>query len=29
MKEGLEWTKDENDIVTISIRNKGIFNFIA
>ncbi len=28
-KENLEWTKDEKDIVTISIRNKGVFNFIA
>ena len=28
-KDGLEWTKDENDIVTLNIRNKGFFNFIA
>ena len=28
-KEDLEWTKDENNIVTLSIRNKGFFNFIA
>ena len=28
-KEGIEWTTDEKGIVTISVRNKGVFNFIA
>ena len=28
-KEDLEWTKDEKDLVTLNIRNKGFFNLIA
>ena len=28
-KEDLEWTKDEKDLVTLNIRNKGLFNLIA
>ena len=28
-KESVEWTADENGIVTINIHNKGLFNFIA
>ena len=28
-KESVEWTADENGIVTINIYNKGLFNFIA
>ena len=28
-KEDLEWTKDEKDLVTLNIRNKGFFNFLA
>ena len=28
-KGGLSWTKDENDIVTLEIENKGVINRIA
>lgn len=28
-KGGLNWTKDENDIVTLEIENKGVINRIA
>lgn len=27
--EGIEWSKDEEGVVTLEIVNKGIFNFIA
>ncbi len=29
VRPGIEWTKDENGIVTLNIENKGIFNRIA
>lgn len=29
IKESVEWTSDENGIVTINIHNKGFFNFLA
>ena len=28
-KEGMNWTVDEQGIVTLEIENKGFFNFIA
>ncbi|MBO5020282.1 MAG: PqqD family protein [Clostridia bacterium] len=28
-KEGIEWTTDKDGIVTLEIKNKGFFNFIA
>ena len=27
--EGIGWSKDEEDVVTLEIVNKGVFNFIA
>lgn len=27
--EGIEWSKDENGVITLEIVNKGVFNFIA
>lgn len=27
--EGIEWTTDEKGVITLSIKNKGVFNFIA
>ncbi len=29
INEGLNWNKDENDIVTLEIENRGLFNRIA
>lgn len=29
IKGSVEWTSDENGIVTINIHNKGFFNFLA
>ena len=28
-KEGLEWTSDENGVVTLNVPNKGFFNKVA
>lgn len=27
--EGIEWSKDENGVITLEVVNKGVFNFIA
>lgn len=27
--EGIEWSKDENGVITLEIVNKGAFNFLA